>query len=58
MFYEFREGKLSGFSYLESLENVLKESPGGSFFVINPLGPKRRENYTKWMSFHLFTSMW
>jgi len=46
MFYESREGKLDGLSCLESLKNVLKKTLGGSLFVINPLGPKRRENYT------------
>lgn len=38
-------------------KNILKKTPMGSLFIINPFGPKRRENYTNRMSFHLFMSM-
>ena len=32
-------------------KNVLKKTLGGSLFVINPLGPKIRENYSQQMLF-------
>ena len=33
-------------------ENVLKNTPRDSLFIVNLLGPKRRENYTKRILFH------
>ena len=38
-------------------ENILKKTPVCSLFIVNPFGPKRRENHTKYLSFYLFTSM-
>ena len=46
MFYESREGKLDGFSCLESLKHVLKKTLGCSLFIINLLGLKRGDYYT------------